>query len=101
MGGHGWGKVSENELINAVHKALNKGINFFDNADIYGLGKSEETLGKALKGKREKAIMAIKFGVRFENGKTFYDNSTKWINTADSWRQPGASLSTHAPEQSV
>ena len=82
MGEHGWGKVSENELINAVHKALNEGINFFDNADIYGLGKSEETLGKALIGKREKAVIAIKFGVRFENGKTFYDNSAKWINKA-------------------
>lgn len=82
MGTHGWGKVSENELINAVHEALNIGINFFDNADIYGLGKSEETLGKALKRKREKAIIATKFGVRYENGKTFYDNSSKWINTA-------------------
>lgn len=82
MGGYGWGKVSEDDIIEAVHLAIDKGINFFDNADTYGLGKSEETLGKALKGKREKAIIATKFGVRHENGKTFYDNSPEWINKA-------------------
>jgi aryl-alcohol dehydrogenase-like predicted oxidoreductase len=82
MGAHGWGKVSEHEMIKAVHRALDEGVNFFDNADIYGLGKSEETLGKALKEKRGKAIIATKFGVRYENRKTFYDNSSNWINTA-------------------
>lgn len=82
MGAHGWGIVSENELIKSVDTALNIGINFFDNADIYGLGKSEETLGKALKGKRTTAIIATKFGVRHENGKSFYDNSSCWINNA-------------------
>ena len=82
MGGYGWGEVSENNLIEAVHSAIDAGVNFFDNSDTYGLGKSEETLGKALKGKREKAIIATKFGVRRENGVTFYDNSPEWINTA-------------------
>lgn len=82
MGGYGWGKVSKDDIIEAVHLAIDNGVNFFDNADTYGLGKSEETLGKALKGKREKAIIATKFGVRHENGKTFYDNSPKWINKA-------------------
>lgn len=79
MGGYGWGEVSENNLVKAVHLAIDKGVNFFDNADTYGLGKSEETLGKALKGKREKVIIATKFGVRVEKGKTFYDNSPEWI----------------------
>lgn len=82
MGGYGWGEVSENNLIEAVHSAIDAGVNFFDNSDTYGLGKSEETLGKALKGKREKAIIATKFGVRRENGATFYDNSPEWINKA-------------------
>lgn len=82
MGGHGWGDVSEKNLIDAVHAAVDNGLNFFDNADTYGLGKSEETLGRALKGKREKAIIATKFGVRVENGQTYYDNSAEWINTA-------------------
>lgn len=82
MGGHGWGDVSENNLIKAVHLAIDEGVNFFDNADTYGLGKSEETLGKALKGKRDKAIIATKFGVRVEGGKTTYDNSPEWIEKA-------------------
>jgi Predicted oxidoreductases (related to aryl-alcohol dehydrogenases) len=82
MGGYGWGNVKEDELIKAVYAALDRGINFFDTADIYGLGKSEETLGKALSGNRSKAVIATKFGVRIENGKTFYDNTPAWITHA-------------------
>lgn len=82
MGGHGWGDVSKSELINAVKKAVEIGVNFFDSADVYGLGEGERTLGEALTGIRDKAIIATKFGVRVENGKTFYDNSPAWINKA-------------------
>ncbi len=82
MGEYGWGNVSKKEMLSAVDKAVELGINFFDNADTYGLGTSETTLGTALKGKRDKAIIATKFGVRRENGKTFYDNSPEWINKA-------------------
>jgi aryl-alcohol dehydrogenase-like predicted oxidoreductase len=46
-----------------VHAALDAGINFFDTADIYGATKSEEFLGRALKGQRERAIIATKFGM--------------------------------------
>lgn len=38
MGGHGWGIVQEKDLIDAVHTALDQGVNFFDTADTYGLG---------------------------------------------------------------
>lgn len=79
MGRYGWGAVQEAELIDAVHTALDNGINFFDNADTYGLGQSEITLGKALVDRREEAIIATKFGVRAGNGKTFYDNSPEYI----------------------
>jgi aryl-alcohol dehydrogenase-like predicted oxidoreductase len=82
MGGYGWGDVEENDFINAVHSALDEGVNFFDTADTYGLGQSEKTLGKALKDRRIEAIVATKFGVRVENGKTFYDNSAEWIKIA-------------------
>lgn len=82
MGGYGWGKVSEEELIHAVQCAVGEGINFFDNADTYGLGKSEETLSKALGNKRHSVVIGTKFGVRVENGKTFYDNSPEWIERA-------------------
>ena len=82
MGGYGWGTVSQQDLILAVHKAIDMGINFFDSADTYGLGQAETTLGEALKGKRHKAVIATKFGVRVENGKTFYDNSPRWIQNS-------------------
>lgn len=82
MGGHGWGTVRESDLIRGVHMALDMGINFFDTADVYGLGQSEITLGKALRYRLDRAVIADKFGVRVENGRTFYDNSPQWIQTA-------------------
>ena len=82
MGGHGWGIVQEQELIDAVHAALDQGLNFFDTADTYGLGQSELTLGRGLEGRRDRAVIASKFGVRVENRHTFYDNSPQWIRTA-------------------
>ena len=82
MGGYGWGQVAENELVDAVNAALDQGINFFDTADTYGLGQSERTLGKALGSRRKDAVIATKFGVRVENGRTFYNNSSRWIRQA-------------------
>ena len=82
MGRYSWGDIDESELIKAVHTAIGYGINFFDTADIYGIGESEKILGKALKGRRQNAIIATKFGVRRETGKTFYDNSEIWIKQA-------------------
>ena len=82
MGGYGWGKTQEDELIDAVHTALDQGITFFDTADTYGLGQSEITLGKGLAGHRHEVIVQSKFGVRVENGKTFYDNSPEYIQKA-------------------
>lgn len=82
MGGHGWGKVNEEELVDAVHCAVDRGVNFFDTADTYGLGKSEETLGISLGNRRRDVIIATKFGVRMENGKTYYDNNPEWICNA-------------------
>ena len=67
MGQYGWGNVQESELIAAVHTALDQGVNFFDTADVYGLGTSECTLSKAISSRRQDAIIATKFGVRVEN----------------------------------
>src|SRR5499427_5256895 len=52
-----------------VDTALDAGINFFDTADVYGGGESEEFLGKALKGRRNKAIIATKFGIKMGEDK--------------------------------
>lgn len=82
MGGYGWGNTQEQELIDAVHIAMDSGITFFDTADTYGLGQSEITLGKALGLHRKDVVIASKFGVRVRNGKTIYDNSPEWIREA-------------------
>jgi aryl-alcohol dehydrogenase-like predicted oxidoreductase len=59
----GW-RLPEPESTRVIHAALDAGINFFDTADIYGGTKSEEFLGRALKGKR--AIIATKFGMEVD-----------------------------------
>ncbi len=82
MGGYGWGDVQEKELIEAIHTALDKGINFFDTADTYGLGQSELTLAKGLGNRRKDVVIETKFGVRFSNSGTVYDNSPAYIREA-------------------
>lgn len=84
MGRHAWGETDEKELIDAVQSGIDMGINFFDTADVYGLGKAEELLGKGVKGKRDKVVIASKFGVRRteNNTRTCYDNSPAWIRKA-------------------
>lgn len=82
MGRHGWGQTDEDDLVRAVHGALERGVHLFDTADVYGLGVSEQILGKALRGKRQQAVIATKCGVRRAEGKTFHDNSEAWIRRA-------------------
>ncbi|MBI5448108.1 MAG: aldo/keto reductase [Gammaproteobacteria bacterium] len=75
MGGHGWGKVDDNNSINAVRRALDLGINFFDTADVYGFGHSEEILGRALGDKRHDVVIATKFGVSWDSNGNIGRNS--------------------------
>jgi aryl-alcohol dehydrogenase-like predicted oxidoreductase len=56
----GWGPQNDKDSIDTVHRALELGINWIDTAPIYGLGHSEEVLGKALKGISQKPIIATK-----------------------------------------
>lgn len=82
MGGYNWGKVEQDELVGAIRKALDVGVNFFDTADTYGLGQSEKTLAKGLGANRQDVVIETKFGVRVEGGRTFYDNSPAYIEAA-------------------
>jgi aryl-alcohol dehydrogenase-like predicted oxidoreductase len=66
----GWGNIDDEESVRAIHAALDLGINFFDTAANYGTGHSERILARALEGKRDKAVIATKFGfVVDENAK--------------------------------
>lgn len=65
----GWGQVDDAESIRAIHYALDAGINFFDTAANYGCGHSERVLGQAVAGRRDKAILATKFGYVVDEGK--------------------------------
>jgi aryl-alcohol dehydrogenase-like predicted oxidoreductase len=58
----GYGPVDDAESIATVHAALDAGVNYIDTGDFYGAGQNEMLLGRALKGKRDKAFIAVKFG---------------------------------------
>jgi methylglyoxal reductase len=63
IGGWMWGGTQESEAIRAIHAALDAGINLIDTAAIYGFGSSEEIVGKALKDRRDQAVIATKCGM--------------------------------------
>ncbi|MDQ0060486.1 aldo/keto reductase [Paenibacillus harenae] len=58
----GWGETDDRESVAAIHCALDNGINLIDTADNYGAGHSERVIGQALQGRRDKVVLATKFG---------------------------------------
>lgn len=57
-----YGPTDENESIATIHEALDRGINLLDTGDFYGMGHNELLIGRALKGRREQALLSVKFG---------------------------------------
>lgn len=63
IGGWYWGGTDETQSIDAIHAAIDAGVNFIDTAPAYGLGRSEAIVGKAITGRRDQVVIATKCGV--------------------------------------
>lgn len=59
--GGAWGRTNDNDSLKALDYAIGRGVNFFDTADVYGDGHSEELLAKATKGLEDQIYVATKF----------------------------------------
>ncbi|HYK15045.1 MAG TPA: aldo/keto reductase [Burkholderiales bacterium] len=76
MGGWMWGGSDETASISTIHAALDSGINVIDTAPVYGFGRSEELVGKALAGgRRQRALIATKVGLDWRDGQPFRNSS--------------------------
>lgn len=78
-----YGPGSEEMAIATLHRAAEIGVTHLDTSDLYGFGRNEELLAKAIRGRRDRYIIASKFGNRRDAaGKPFVDGSPKWVQEA-------------------
>jgi aryl-alcohol dehydrogenase-like predicted oxidoreductase len=78
----GLGNPDHEDCVRIIHKALDFGINFIDTADRYSRGESEEIVGKALKGRRDKIVLATKVHGPMGEDPNSQGNSRRWIMQA-------------------
>lgn len=76
--------TDEQHAIRIIHEAIDRGVNFFDTADLYDYGMNEEIVGKALKGRRSDVILASKVGNRWHEDRSrwYWDPSKSYIKEA-------------------
>lgn len=98
IGGWMWGGTDEAESISAIHASLDAGVTLIDTAPAYGLGRSEEIVGKALQGRRDKAVIATKCGLVWHTrkGNHFFDQDGRPVH-----RYLGRDAIFHEVEQSL
>ncbi|HEY3396297.1 MAG TPA: aldo/keto reductase [Armatimonadota bacterium] len=98
IGGWTWGGSDDQQAIAAVQAGLDAGINFLDTAPAYGLGRSEEVVGRALVGRRDQAILATKCGLVWhtDRGNFFFNEDGQPVH-----RYLGAESLRYEVEQSL
>ena len=74
-----WGNPDHEDSIRIIHRALDAGINFVDTADVYSRGESEEIVGKALKGRRDRVVLATKAHGAMGDDPNERGNSRRWL----------------------
>jgi aryl-alcohol dehydrogenase-like predicted oxidoreductase len=77
-----WGNTDEDECVRIIHAALDGGINFIDTADVYSEGRSEEIVGGALRGRRDRVVLATKVHGQMGDDPNERGNSRLWIMRA-------------------
>src|SRR5437764_9647874 len=78
-----YGEAKDEDSIAVIHHALDRGVNMLDSADMYGWGHNEQLLGRALRGRRDKVIVATKFGqTKDASGKQGVDGRPEYVMQA-------------------
>jgi len=80
--GNSYGPTDDKISTAALQRAIELGLNFLDTADVYGWGHSEELIGKCLRGKRDRVIIATKVGADFYRGMGFQSFKADYIRYA-------------------
>jgi len=80
IGGWFWGGTDEQKSIAAIQASIDRGVNLIDTAPIYGFGRAEQIVGKAIKGRRDKVIIATKVGLIWdsEEGEFSFYADDRW-----------------------
>ncbi|MEJ5298891.1 MAG: aldo/keto reductase [Armatimonadota bacterium] len=88
IGGWAWGPTDDAAAEDAIRASLDAGVTCIDTAPIYGCGHSEEVVGKALKGRRESAIIATKCGLRWDSteGEFHFRTTVQGVGEVDVYR---------------
>lgn len=79
-----YGQRDDAESTRTLHRALDRGVNHLDTADVYGLGANEELLGSVVRQRRDEVFLATKFGNRVDPGDG-PGSARRWVDTSAAW----------------